>query len=112
LHELVSSLNERGVATLLLLAQHGIIGSAMTTPLDVSYLADTMLVLRFFEAHGQVRRAISAVKMRTGIHESTIRELKLGPDRIRVGGALNEFQGVLTGVPRYIGADQSLMHGH
>jgi circadian clock protein KaiC len=112
LHELVSSLNERGVVTLLLLAQHGIIGSAMTTPLDVSYLADTMLVLRFFEAHGQVRRAISAVKMRTGIHESTIRELKLGPDRIRVGGALNDFQGVLTGVPRYVGADQGLMHGH
>jgi circadian clock protein KaiC len=111
MHELLSSLNERGVATLLVLAQHGIIGSAMTTPLDVSYLADTVMVLRFFEAHGQVRRAISAVKMRTRRHESTIRELKLGPDRIHVGDALSEFQGVLTGVPRYVGADRGLLHG-
>jgi circadian clock protein KaiC len=111
MHELLSFLNERGVATLLVLAQHGIIGTAMTTPLDVSYLADTVIVLRFFEAAGQVRRAISVVKMRTRIHEATIRELKLGPDRVRVGGALSDFHGVLTGVPRYVGADQGLMHG-
>jgi circadian clock protein KaiC len=112
MHELLSFLNERGVATLLVLAQHGIIGTAMTTPLDVSYLADTVIVLRFFEAAGQVRRAISVVKMRTRIHEATIRELKLGPDRVRVGSALSEFHGVLTGVPRYVGADQGLLHGH
>jgi circadian clock protein KaiC len=111
MHELLSFLNERGVATLLVLAQHGIIGTAMSTPLDVSYLADTVMVLRFFEARGEVRRAISAVKMRTRIHESTIRELKLGPDRIHVGAALSEFHGVLTGVPRYVGANQGLLHG-
>jgi circadian clock protein KaiC len=110
MHELLSFLNERGVATLLVLAQHGIIGSSMTTPLDVSYLADTVMVLRFFEAQGQVRRAISVVKMRTRIHESTIRELKLGPGRVHVGSALTEFHGVLTGVPRYVGADQGLLH--
>jgi circadian clock protein KaiC len=110
MHELLSFLNERGVATLLVLAQHGIIGTTMTTPLDVSYLADTVMVLRFFEAQGQVRRAISVVKMRTRIHESTIRELKLGPGRVHVGDALTEFHGVLTGVPRYVGADQGLLH--
>ena len=110
MHELLSFLNERGVATILVLAQHGIIGTAMTTPLDVSYLADTVMVLRFFEAQGHVRRAISVVKMRTRIHESTIRELKLGPERVHVGGALSDFHGVLTGVPRYVGADQGLLH--
>jgi circadian clock protein KaiC len=112
MHELLAFLNERGVATLLVLAQHGIIGTAMTTPLDVSYLADTVMVLRFFEAHGQVRRAISVLKMRTRPHESTIRELKLGPGRVHVGGALTDFHGVLTGVPRYVGGDQSLLHGN
>lgn len=111
LHELLSFLNERGVATILVLAQHGIIGTAMTTPLDVSYLADAVVVLRFFEAHGSVRRAISAVKNRARVHEATIRELKLGPGRLHVGGALTEFHGVLTGVPRYVGADQGLLHG-
>jgi circadian clock protein KaiC len=111
MHELLSYLNERGVATILVLAQHGIIGSNMTTPLDVSYLADTVVVLRFFEARGEVRRAMSVVKMRTRMHESTIRELKLGPGRVNVGSALSEFQGVLTGVPRYVGADQGLLHG-
>src|SRR4030095_11116783 len=77
MHELLSFLNERGICTLLVLAQHGIIGTSMTTPLDVSYLADTVMVLRFFEAYGEVRRAISVVKMRTRVHEATIRELPL-----------------------------------
>ena len=80
MHELLSFLNERGVATILVLAQHGIVGTMMSTPLDVSYLADTVMMLRFFEAQGRVRRAISVVKMRTRVHEATIRELKLGPD--------------------------------
>jgi circadian clock protein KaiC len=109
LHELLSFLNERGVCTLLVLAQHGIIGTSMTTPLDVSYLADTVMVLRFFEAYGEVRRAISVVKMRTRVHEATIRELKLGPGRVNVGNALTEFHGVLTGVPKYVGANQGLL---
>jgi circadian clock protein KaiC len=111
MHELLSFLNERGVATILVLAQHGIIGSSMTTPLDVSYLSDTVVVLRFFEARGEVRRALSVVKMRTRVHETTIRELRLGPGRIHVGEALTEFHGVLTGVPRYIGDSEGLMHG-
>lgn len=103
MHELLSFLNERDVATLIVTAQHGIVGSNMVTPLDVSYLADTVLLLRFFEAGGQVRRALSVMKKRTGMHESAIRELKLGPGRITVGDALTDFQGVLTGVPHYIG---------
>jgi circadian clock protein KaiC len=112
MHELLSFLNERGVATILVLAQHGIIGNAMTTPLDVSYLADTVIVLRFFEARGEVRRALSVVKMRTRVHETTIRELRLGPGRVHVGDALTEFHGVLTGVPRYVGEDKGLIHGN
>jgi circadian clock protein KaiC len=110
MHELLSFLNERGVVTLLVLAQHGIVGTMMTTPLDVSYLADTVMMLRFFEAQGHVRRAISVVKMRTHVHEATIRELRLGPERVRIGEALTDFHGVLTGVPRYVGADQGLLH--
>jgi circadian clock protein KaiC len=110
MHELLSYLNERGVATLIVLAQHGIVGTTMTTPLDVSYLADTVVVLRFFEAQGRVRRAVSVVKMRTRVHENTIRELQLGPGRLHIGGALTDFEGVLTGIPRYVGGDQALLH--
>jgi circadian clock protein KaiC len=108
-HELISYLNERGVLTLLILAQHGIVGPMMSAPLDVSYLADCVIMLRFFEARGSVRRAISVVKKRSGHHESTIREFQLGPDRVRVGGALSEFQGVLTGVPRFTGTEGRLL---
>ena len=110
MHELLSFLNERGVATILVLAQHGIVGTMMSTPLDVSYLADTVMMLRFFEAQGRVRRAISVVKMRTRVHEATIRELKLGPERVHIGEALTDFHGVLTGVPRYVGGDQGLLN--
>lgn len=108
MHELLSYLNERGVATLMVVAQHGIVGSHMTTPLDVSYLADTVVLLRFFESTGVVRRAVSVMKKRSGPHESTIREFQIGPDRLRVGAALSDFQGVLTGVPHYIGASAPL----
>ncbi len=108
LHELLSFLNESGVATLLIVAQHGIVGSHMATPLDVSYLADTVVLLRFFEAQGMVRRALSIMKRRTGPHESTIREFTIGPTRLHVGKALAEFQGVLTGVPHYIGGQERL----
>jgi circadian clock protein KaiC len=104
MHELLSFLNERGVATLMIVAQHGIVGSNMQTPLDVSYLADSVVLLRFFESHGTVRRALSVMKKRSGPHESTIREFQIGPDRLHVGKALSEFQGVLSGIPQYIGA--------
>ena len=92
----------------MVVAQPGIVGTHMATPLDVSYLADTVVLLRFFESAGTVRRAISVMKKRSGPHEATIREFQLGPDRLRVGAALTEFQGVLTGVPQYIGASSPL----
>jgi circadian clock protein KaiC len=101
LHEQLSYLRQRGVLTFLLMAQHGFVGN-MEGPFDVSYLADTVLVTRYFEAAGRVRKAISVLKKRTGTHEDTIRELavteKLG---LRVGEPLSNFRGVLTGVPEY-----------
>jgi len=99
LHELLTYLNNRGVLTMMILAQMGLVGSAMQTPIDVSYLADNILVLRYFEAHGNVRQAISMMKKRSGGHERSIRELTLGPDRIHVGAPLSDFQGVLSGSP-------------
>lgn len=109
MHELLSFLNERGVVTLIVLAQHGMVGSTMTAPVDLSYLADAIVSLRFFEAEGEVRKAIAVVKKRTGTHETSIRELMLGPDRIRVGAPLREFHGVLTGIPRYTGSVKPLL---
>ena len=108
MHELLSFLNDRGVATIIIVAQHGVVGSHMVTPLDVSYLADTVVLLRFFEAHGMVHRALSVMKKRSGTHESTIRELRIGPNRLHVGRALSDFQGVLTGVPQYVGGAEGL----
>lgn len=109
MHELLSFLNERGVATLVVLAQHGMVGSMMPVPIDLSYVADAIVSLRFFEAEGQVRKAISVIKKRTGTHENSIRELKLGPERIQVGEPLKEFRGVLTGVPEYTGSLKPLL---
>jgi circadian clock protein KaiC len=103
MHELLSYLNQQGVITLLVMAQHGFLGTNMGTPADVSYLADTVILLRYFEAEGAVRRAISVVKKRTGYHEDTIRELRLSSKGIEVGEPLREFQGVLTGIPTYSG---------
>jgi circadian clock protein KaiC len=103
LHELLTYLNHKGVVTLMILAQAGVIGSNMQTPADVSYLADNILVLRYFEAQGEVRQAISMIKKRSGPHEHTIRELRLGPDRIRVGEPLTSFHGVLSGIPSVVG---------
>lgn len=102
MHELLTYLNKQGVVTLLVMAQHGFLGT-MSSPVDVSYLADTVLMLRYFEADGAVRRAISVVKKRTGEHESTIREFRITSDGIAVGEPLREFRGVLTGVPTFIG---------
>ena len=110
MHELLAYLNERGVATILITAQHGMLGMNMVAPLDVSYLADCVIMLRFFEANGSVRKAISVVKKRTGSHESTIREYAVGPDRVRVGEPLTDFHGVMTGVPQYVGASGPLLH--
>jgi circadian clock protein KaiC len=109
MHELLTSLNQQGVVTLLVMAQHGFLGSAMATPVDVSYLADTVLMLRYFEAGGAVRRALSVVKKRSGAHENTIREFQVSADGIRVGEPLKEFQGVLTGVPLFSGSSGTLI---
>jgi circadian clock protein KaiC len=107
LHELITFLNQKGVATLLTLAQQGLMGT-MVTPVDVSYLADSVILFRYFEALGEVRQAISAVKKRSGPHERTIRELSFSSGTLRVGEPLVEFDGVLTGVPKYRGAAATL----
>jgi circadian clock protein KaiC len=81
----------------------------MKTPVDVSYLADTVILLRYFEAAGAVRQAISVLKKRSGGHERTIREFRLGPRGVQVGAPLKEFHGVLTGVPTYRGPTPPLL---
>ncbi len=106
LHELLMYLNNSGVLTFLVLAQLGMFG-AMPNQVDVSYLADNILLLRYFEAQGAVRQAISIVKKRSGAHEHTIRELRLGPDRIHVGSPLSDFHGILTGVPQFVGSSKA-----
>ena len=104
LHELFSYLGQQGVATIITLAQHGLIGTEMNSPVDVSYLADTVLLFRYFERAGQIRQALSVVKKRSGPHERAIRELIFGEGRVYVGEPLTNFEGVLTGVPRFLGA--------
>jgi circadian clock protein KaiC len=108
LHELLQYLNRRGAATLLTVAQHGMMGD-MKQPIDVTYLADTVVMLRYFEAMGRVRRAISVIKKRTGSHEDTIRELNISERGITLGEPLAEFQGVLRGIPTYVGRKAPLM---
>lgn len=109
LHELLAYLGQRGVATLMLSAQQGLIGSQMQAPVDASYLADSIIVMRYFEAHGQIRQAISVVKKRGGSHERTIREFSLDNGKIQVGEPLRAFRGVLTGVPVYEGESETLV---
>jgi len=99
LHELLMYLGQKGVATILISAHQGLVGSAMTSPVDTSYLADAVVLLRYFETRGEVCQAISVMKKRGGEHERTIREFRLEGGRIRVGNALREFRGILTGVP-------------
>ena len=102
MHELLSYLAQVGVLTILILAQHGLVGE-MDTPVDLSYLSDAVLMLRYFEAAGVVRRALSVVKKRSGAHEHTIREFRLGPHGLKVGPPLRRFSGIFTGTPQYIG---------
>jgi circadian clock protein KaiC len=109
LHELLMYLSQKSVASLLIGAHHGVIGSQMHTPVDASYLADAVILLRYFEAQGAVRQAISVVKKRGGKHERTIREFGMENGAIRIGDPLREFRGVLTGVPVYEGSTSPLM---
>ncbi len=104
LHELFTFLRQRGVVTISVVAQHGLVGSGMQAPIDVSYLADNVIMLRFFEVQGAVRQAISVLKKRSGPHEKTIRELRLQSSGITVGEPLEEFHGILTGVPQILPA--------
>jgi circadian clock protein KaiC len=103
LHELTSYLASSGAATFLTVAQTGMMGQSMSSPIDVSYIADTIFMMRFFEAAGQVRKALSVVKKRTGSHETSIREIGITNGRLFVGEPLIDFRGVLTGVPEFTG---------
>jgi circadian clock protein KaiC len=108
MHELLSYLSQLGVLTILILAQHGLVGP-MDTPLDISYLSDAVVMLRYFEAEGRVRRALSVVKKRSGNHEHTIREFMLTTAGVSVGPPLTQFTGIFTGTPRYIGEKEPLL---
>ena len=108
MHELLQYLNRQGASTFLTVAQHGLVGD-MKAPVDVTYLADTVLLLRYFEAFGRVRRAISVIKKRTGAHEDTIREFQISRDGFKLGEPLMGFQGVLRGVPELVHQNNELL---
>ena len=108
MHELLSYLGQQGVLTIIVLAQHGLVGP-METPVDISYLSDCVLMLRYFEVNGTVRRALSVVKKRSGHHEHSIREFSLSSAGIVVGPPLTDFNGILTGTPRYVGDGAPLL---
>lgn len=109
LHELFSYLNQKGVTTLMVVAQHGmVVGGGAPGEVDVSYLADTVLLFRYFEAQGEIKQALSVFKKRTGAHERTLRELRISSSGVAVGEPLREFRGVMTGVPHYVGETSML----
>jgi circadian clock protein KaiC len=110
LHELLSYLAQQGVLTLLIMAQTGFLGETVRSPLELSYLPDTVVLMRFFEAFGEVRQAISTVKRRTGDHEHSIRELRIGSNGVQVGREIKEFRGTLTGLLDYTGRPGPLLH--
>jgi circadian clock protein KaiC len=103
LHELLSYLGQKGVATILVFAQHGLLGAAMQSPVDVSYLADCVILLRYFEAAARIRKAISVVKKRSGYHETEIHDFVLSKNGIQIGVPLAGFRGILSGIPMYEG---------
>jgi circadian clock protein KaiC len=108
IHELLTFLNRKGASTFLTVAQHGLVGD-MQAPVDLTYLSDSVVLLRYFEAQGRVRRAISVIKKRAGQHEDTIREYQITASGIRVGAPITAFQGILTGVPQYAEHGPSLL---
>jgi circadian clock protein KaiC len=107
IHELIQYLNRQGANTFLTVAQHGLIGE-MKAPVDVTYLADTVILLRYFEAQGRVRRAVSIIKKRTGRHEETIREFRITERGLSLGAPLTNFHGILRGVPTLVGNQEPL----
>ena len=110
MHELLQFLNRQGATTFMTVAQHGLVGD-MQAPVDVTYLADTVILLRYFEAMGKVRRAISVIKKRSGFHEPTIREFRISTKGLTIGEPLEAFDGVLRGVPTYSGVRTTLLEG-
>jgi circadian clock protein KaiC len=108
MHEILTYLNQKGVVTILLLANHGLIGH-MAAPIDMTYLCDSVMLLRFFESGGRLRRAISVVKKRVGPHEDAIREFRISSSGVAVGEPLEEFRGILTGVPFFEGKKADLL---
>jgi circadian clock protein KaiC len=107
MHELSAYLGNQGVTTILVMAQHGMVGNAQA-PVDLSFLADGIVLLRYFEAEGEVRKAISVLKSRSGAHETTIREYRLSSQGIAVGPPIRTFQGVLAGIPIFVGEPRTL----
>lgn len=101
LHELLSYLGQNGIATILIFAQHGLVGTNMHAPVDVSYLADCVVLLRYFESRGKIRKAVSVVKKRGGIHDTAIRDFTMSSKGLAIGAPLDDFRGVLTGVPTF-----------
>jgi circadian clock protein KaiC len=109
LHELSAYLNQQGVVTILVMAQHGMV-TALESPLDLSYLCDTVINLRYFESAGEVKQSLAVVKKRSGDHERTIREFRLESGKgIRIGKPLRDFHGILTGAPVFDGAAEKIM---
>jgi circadian clock protein KaiC len=108
LHELLAYLNNKNVLTIMVLAQAGVMGN-MSTPIDLTYLADTVIVTRFFEAMGRMKKAISVIKKRTGFHEEALRELRIAKGGVLVGPVLEQFVGVFTGTPRYLGPASDIL---
>jgi circadian clock protein KaiC len=108
LHELLTFLNQHGILSILIMAQHGLIDS-MKSPSDITYLADTVVLLRYFEFQGHIKKAISVIKKRTGFHESSLREYSIQQAGITVGKPLSDFTGVLTGVPSYHGKEDAII---
>jgi circadian clock protein KaiC len=108
MREMLSYLSQHGVVTLLILGQHGLVGE-VSAQVDLSYLSDTIVLMRFFEAAGAVRRGLSVVKTRVSYHEPTIREFNLGPGGLTIGAVLRDFDGVLSGTPVYRGGAGALM---
>lgn len=111
LHELFAYLNQKGVITIMVVAQHGLMVGGLTE-IDVSYLADTVLLFRYFEARGEIHQAVSVFKKRTGLHQRTVREIRITSDGVTVGEPLAGFRGIMTGVPEYAGETKMIgQHG-
>ena len=108
LHELLAYLGQNGVSTLMTVTQQGLVGN-MQSPVDVTYVADTVVLLRYFETKGTVKKAISVIKKRSGAHEEAIRELKFEAGGIRIGEPLSRFQGILSGTPRFLGEEREIL---